>query len=255
MSAAEIIRDVRYLQNLVGDLLDLDSTLVLDQVIAQLQACTTTNRRPRRRQASTPLWEFKIGSERPLKFRPSMNESNRKLRPEIFCHLIGPGVSGLPFQRQELVIRIWSMDRTLSYRPELDASSISDWLNESSTEDRVILRLHFDKASEGQKGTVFHLQVGGKPIEEEREKCWLTGLPGLPRIPLQPMDLVLACELVIANFYHDSFQNLCQDPEWCAVVKRAEQRTIRTYYETCCSHLSSSWERSKHTLLKRLWNV
>jgi hypothetical protein len=254
LSASEISRDVRYLQNFVGVLLDPESGLVLDQVIAQLQACAIRNR-PLRRRASIPLWEFEIPSVRPLKFLPSSDEAKRRLRPEIFCHLVGPGVSGSPFQRPELVIRVWSMDRSLSYRPELDASSISDWLNGNRTDDRVIFRLHFDKANQGQRGTVFHLHVGGKPVEEEREKCWLTGLPGLPRIPAQPMDLILACELVIANFFHDRFQDLCQEPEWRAVVKRAEQRTIRTYYGICSSYLSSSWERSEHTLLKRLWNV
>jgi hypothetical protein len=44
LSASEISRDVRYLQNFVGVLLDPESGLVLDQVIAQLQAFADAHR-------------------------------------------------------------------------------------------------------------------------------------------------------------------------------------------------------------------
>jgi hypothetical protein len=191
-----------------------------------------------------------------LKFLPS-KEKGVPLLPEIFCDLAGPGQAEWPLETQNLVIRVWSLDRALSFRPELDAEAVSKWLDDSGLPNRVILRLHFDKAEPGQKGTLFHLQVGGKPVEEEREKCWLGGIPGVPRIPMHPMDLILACELVIANFFHEHFQRVCEDPEWREVVKRAELRTLRRYYEICWMHfrLGEDHLGREHTLLKRLWNV
>jgi len=85
--------------------------------------------------------------------------------------------------------------------------------------------------------------------------CWLSGTPGLPRIPFHPLDLILACELIIANFFHDSFLELSKDPTWRGVVKRAERRTIERYYECCHSYLTNPETSKEVTLLKSLWNT
>jgi len=229
-----------------GGILDNDASLVLDQVISQLEATSQNSK-----STSQPCtWAFAISPRRPLRFVKSEDEG--RVQPDIFCRLLGPGTLGWPHESQELVIRIWSVDQTLSYRPELDAKSIEDWLTLQREPHRVILRLHFDRANKGQNGTIFHLQVGGNPIEDQKEKSWSCGLPDLPRIPIPPMDLILACELIIANFFQDEFKKLCKDPEWCAVVRRAEQRTIKRYFDRCSVHLNDT--RTKHTLLKTLWN-
>ena len=250
MSAADIARDIRILGGRIGRILAPDSAQVLEHVSAQLEACQITSRRRPRKNEELPLWEFKISSQRSLKFRPSWDEP--KLQPDIFCRLIGPGEAGWPLQRQQFVLRVWSLNDRLSYRPEFNADSIGNWLRAQGKPDRVLFRFHFDRADLGAKGTVFHFQVGGKPVEEERELCWFEGLPSLPRIPTPPLDLVLACELVVANFFHDYFQELCRDHEWCALVRRAEQRTLRKYYEICNTCVCYP---SDYTLLKKLWNV
>lgn len=247
MSVTEIVRDLQFLETLTGKVLDHDASLVLEQVVAQLNS-------PRsRRNSGDFYWEFEIPERRPLRFLISEDEGP-KLQPDVFCKLIGPGDSGWPFQRQELVIRVWSLDKGLSFRPDLDSEAVKNWLGQRDKPNRVIYRLHFDKANLGQRGTIFHLQLGGKPVQEETEKCWLSGIPSLPRIPFHPIDLVLACELIIANFFHATFLQLSDDPAWRGVIKRAEKRTLKRYYDLCYSYMTNA-TTYECTLLKRMWNI
>lgn len=251
MSVAEIIRDIETLERHLQPILVGDSVQVLEQARAQLMAFEKTTRRRARKNREQLPWEIRITSERSLKFRQSWDE--KRLQPDLFCRLIGPGEEGWPFQRQEFVIRVWSLDDGLSYRCEFDGNSIREWLKTQSKPDRVLFRFHFDRAEKGAKGTLFHLQVGGKPVEEAREMCWFTGLPGLPRIPAPPMDLFMACELVAANFFNDHFERLCEEPEWLAIIRRAEQRTVAKYYQMCRDHMAVS-DLISRSLLKKLWN-
>lgn len=248
MSVSEIVQDLHFLERLTGKVLDYDASLVLEQVVAQLNSS-----RPRGRSRDV-YWEFEIPERRPLRFLTT-EEEGTKLQPDVFCRLIGPGELGWPFQRQEVVIRVWSLDNALSFRPDLDSGAVRSWLEQQDKPSRVMFRLHFDRANQGQRGTVFHFQVGGRPAVEEREKCWLSGIPSIPRIPFYPIDLVLACELVIANFFHETFLQLSDDPSWRGVVKRAEMRTVSRYYEFCHSYLTNASMNEQHTLLKSMWNI
>ena len=229
-------------------MLDSDASVVLELVIAQLKPQHAGGR------SRDLCWDFEIPPRRPLRFRTS-NEEGANLRPDVYCRLIGPGESGWPFQRQELVIRIWSLENRLNFRPDMDSQAVSRWLRQQDTPSRVIYRLHFDRANKNQRGTVFHLQLGGNPVQDETEKCWLSGMPDLPRIPFHPLDLILACELIIANFFHDTFLELSKDPTWRGVVKRAESRTLKRYYEICHSYLTNESANKQVTLLRSMWNV
>src|SRR5260370_1397775 len=94
-------------------------------------------------------------------------------------------------------VRVWALDKNLCYRADWDAERVREELNESL--GRVMLRFHFDLAEPPQSGPKYHIQIGGVP--HGGELWWLPPSLNLPRIAHPPIDLVLACEMIAANFF------------------------------------------------------
>jgi hypothetical protein len=222
------------------DLLENSGQRALQETVAQLEGA-----------ARDQSWEVKIPSQQSLLFAPSTEDY--RLQPDLFCALTGPSDDQWPWKEQSLVIRVWSTHSSISSRDEWDSREVSRAL-EARNWARVVVRIHLDRADPNDSAPLHHLQVGGKAPEEDRELCWIPPQVKIPRLPYHPMDIILACEIILANFFPSEFSRLRDDTEWQAIVIRSEQRTLGRYSKLCHDSCSHPEIFGKKTLLMSLWN-
>jgi hypothetical protein len=244
---SDIATDLRILARYIRGIIEPDSKDLLGEVADQVPS-VGKGRPVRKGRIAGLKWEISIQHNRSLRFIRA--ETDHRLQPDLFCTLASTDEGEWPLQGQNLVLRIWSLDKKLSYRKEWDSISVAQRIRQNMYR-RVIMRLHFDRANPGQEGPLFHLQYGGRPIDDQLECSWFPGEVDVPRLQWPPVDIVLACELVVANFFPSLFHELNNTPEWQALMSRAQCRVLSHYYETCHSTCSTGGQ----SVLKRLWNV
>lgn len=173
-----------------------------------------------------------------------------KLRPDLICNFRWQKEGALPTLRQELVLRVWSADEDLMYREEYDSDMIGELVTAqyNPLKERVMLRCHFDLANPNQDGPLYHLQIGGNPRAEEH--CWYPKEFDLPRLIHHPLDTVLLCQLVIANFFPEDYQEIRRDINWRWAVKTVERYLLSEYYAQCLAVINDK----KTNLIDHLWN-
>jgi hypothetical protein len=118
---------------------------------------------------------------------------------------------------------------------------------------RVLYRVRFDRALPGADEPAFHLQIGGLVHDETKELDWHPTGISLPRIPMPPMDLVLAVEIIVANFFPEFYSRKRQEGQWRGLIKRAEE-FVSHHYQVCHGHCTQR-NSIEETLLQRLWNA
>lgn len=180
-------------------------------------------------------WRFSIPFERPLVFKMS-GVNGLRLQVDIVCEI---GGCGDDISRQNIVLRVWSLDENVSYREQLDTIGLKEIL-ESCGWKRVMLRFHLDKRDPGARKTepLYHLQVGGNPRDDEN--CWLHKSIGVPRFHHPPMDIVLLCEFILVNFFHGESENLRKKPEWRSLVRKSQDIFQSEYFANCINHLKDN---------------
>lgn len=203
-------------------------------------------RETRRRGNNIPPWGFSIPSDRPLEF-VSTSYRNLNVIVDLFCTMKWSN-EGQPACQQDIVLRVWCNDHNVIFREQIDAEEIIDKLDDRK--GRVMLRYHFDLANPGQPGPTFHLQAGGNARDDEA--CWLHEAVSIPRLPFPPYDLVLACEMVIANFFLNRASTLLNDPNWMGVLKVSQNSLLTSYYENCIRTISRD-ESLLRTLSNNAW--
>jgi hypothetical protein len=139
-------------------------------------------------------WAYEISESNPIEFRWTHSPHiNKNIRPRIYASI---GVQqhsagGVCFDRLDLALEI---------------------IDEGSN---VLIKHHIDLANslagQFQAGPLFHIQFGGHtpkntkifevPIKEPRWLCI-------------PLDVVLLCEVVVANFYPEDWAELKRLPSW-----------------------------------------
>lgn len=194
-------------------------------------------------------WGYHIDPVRPLRFTASRANKGAELTVDLFCDIRWKA-NAAP-ETQDICLRIWSDDSNCTHRENWDAKTIADVLSDPNRtrNGRVMLRLHFDKANQNQEGPEYHLQFGGK--QQPDELHWFPKVIDLPRFVYQPMDIVLACEFVAANFYPEEYQNFKEDPTWHGVVRNSQASLLQSYYEQCLKTIKDE----KQSLLVSLWNT
>jgi len=65
-----------------------------------------------------------------------------------------------------------------------------------------------------------------------------------------PMDLILACQLVAANFFWEEYTEFRETPEWMGTLLFSQKHLLQDYYEGCFKTINE-----KRPLLDYLWNV
>jgi len=234
-------------------ILDDSASYVIDEAIAGLES-SKKRFDERTRQTHDPRlipqpWGYQIDPEQPLRFKPS--RAIRGLEPwvDLYCIVLWREEGALPV-KQEIHLRVWSNNTNYVHRPEWDSETVFNRLTDPVRpfDGRVILRCHFDLANPGQHGPKYHLQFGGEA--REYELCWLPGIADLPRLVCPPMDLILACQLIAANFYWEEYIEFRETPEWIGTLRRSQGHLLKNYYKNCLNVLEQD-----RVLLDYLWNI
>lgn len=235
MSPANIIFGLSAIKDHGKKVLESDSALVLEQQIAALKA-QAAGKKPTE-------WGYAF-NDPPLRFVPAEQKGYR-LTADILCD-IRWREEGHPPAHQELVLRIWSDDGRLVFREDFDAKTIQDQVEKNG--QRVMLRVHFDCANEGQDGPKHHIQYGGKAKDDEL--CWFPKLLDLPRLIHQPMDVILLIQLVVKNLYPSQYDEMFRDHVVKSAVRRSETCVLKEYYASCLKTIEGDGD----SLLDHLWN-
>lgn len=174
-------------------------------------------------------WAYEVTESNPIEFKRTYNSHiNRDIRPRIYASISvhQQPAGGVCFDRLDLALEI-----------------IDD-------ENNVLIKHHIDLANSSsgqfQDGPLFHLQFGGHtpknsktfevPIKEPRWLCI-------------PLDIVLLCEVVVANFYPEDWNELKQLPGWHNPIVASQKLCIVPFLEA----LKNKASASEFTLLDHLW--
>ena len=228
-----------------SSILDDDAERILDDAVAELDA---TKKKFEERQGKThdsrlapEPWGYRIYPDNPLCFKPR-TIGGLNLWVDLYCTVLWEKEEELPV-KQDIHLRVWSDEIDYIYRPDWDSKVVYNRL----TEGRVMLRCHFDLANPNQDGPKYHFQFGGNP--RGNELCWFPEVIKLPRLPYPPMDLILVCQLIAANFYWKDYIEFQETPEWKSALRRSQAYLLKGYYEGCLSALDQD------LLVKHLWNT
>lgn len=184
-------------------------------------------------------WQFFIPRERPLRFK----ENGDRFEVDLAGSIKGEGDD---VGEVNTLLRVWSLDRKLCYRPGIDSDEIRERFDKSGK--RVIVRYHFDRRAPNVKKPepIYHLQVGGTALGDENS--WFPKQLEVPRFHFPPMDIVLLCELVLVNFFHEQSENLRKKPEWVSLVRKSQLTFQLRYF----GEFSSWLKDHNNTLLGHL---
>ena len=192
-------------------------------------------------------WELVVYPENPIEFK--IAESDNRIKPDLFCDLRASNDDSFPLSYLRLVIRAWSIQRNISYRPGLDSEEILRRIERADTDNRVISRCHFDTCDSGQYAPYYHFQLHGDP--EDNEIYWYPNTIELPRFPSPPLDLILACEIIVATFFPTKHRLLVEQGEWTKLIKESECYLLSNYFRKVVEYLDNCDFHDK-TLLHRL---
>ena len=176
-----------------------------------------------------PKWAYEISESNPLEFTPIFNSHlNKYIRPRIYAGInvqkcFGGGVC---FTRLDLALDV------------LDEENV------------VLIKHHIDLANSNangfQDGPLFHLQFGGHTPHKERS---LEVPLKEPRWLCIPLDVVLLCEVVVANFYPKDWEKLKQQPSWHDSILASQIFCVVPFV----NELQQKMGMSTKTLLDHLW--
>lgn len=246
MSMEWIKRGLRELKISLRPILDGISSQVIDEAIAELgmskQRFDKQKNQTHHPGKRVEPWGYRIHRHRPLRFIRSQAKGAEGCWVDLSGWVVWEE-GNLPADYC-LHLRLWSDDPNFACRPEWDADEVVDRMSDG----RVMLRCHFDLASPGPHGPRFHLQFGGDASADE--VCWFPSRIRLPRLAYPPVDLILACQLVAANFYWEEYERFRGTSEWRSAILNSQTHLLARYYEECHNSLQHNL-----ILLDTLWNV
>ncbi len=95
----------------------------------------------------------------------------------------------------------------------------------------------------------YHFQYGGKEVLNKINGELDFGAALFvepPRIAHPPMDVVLAVDFILSNFYGKKWQRVLRNPQYCELVQKAQHRFWRPYVFALASH----WDNTTKTSWK-----
>lgn len=179
-------------------------------------------------------WRYSVEPSKPLKFCPFYNEQLKKhVFPIIYSKLQitdKPAGGNLLPPFTELV-------STLEIK-EVDTGAL-------------VHRWHIDLANKKkgettyQDGPLYHLQVGGHSPSGERVNDFKIKEP---RWLHPPMDIVLLCETIIANFYEDKWNAIKNQQGWKECIHFSQLLCYEIYFDKINDSLTR-----KEPILNSTW--
>jgi hypothetical protein len=147
-------------------------------------------------------WGYTIYSTAPVEFVPLKDKKLGQIAPRVYLTVaVSPQSQPdrLPFSQLVTVVEIWDL-----------------------LTDQLQSRWHLDLANRKADGTyqagpLFHLQGGGhKPRGDRAEDLKVS----LPRWEMPPKELILICEMIIANFYPAKWEKISTQKKRYSVFSR-----------------------------------
>jgi hypothetical protein len=208
------------------------------------------------KDAESTAWNIYISREKPLRFVKSENTRGAQLIPELSCDIIGGNDTTRSISSSNIEIKLKSDEYNLIFRKDWDSSTIEKKL--AKLKERVMVRCHFDYGEKSEDGEpIYHLNFGG--ISHNDELCWIPDAIRNPRIPFIPIDLVLAIELIVANFYPKKYPILCNDRDWRSLVYTSEKVFLSPVLEKCSNRCKTPITRrittKDDTIFSSMWLI
>ena len=249
MSRDQIKRGLRGVRKHLRKILDDGSLGVIDDALAFVDSSfaqySAAHGRTHHRGLVVPPWGFEIPKSRPIKFKSSDVLSGHRPVVDIHCVIYWRQEDDPPI-KQNVAVRVWTKEFDRAYREEWDSPYVLERLEASGSSSRVMLRMHFDKAEPNQRAPEYHLQLGGNADPDEL--CWHPEELNIPRLAFHPVDFVLACQIVAANFFPNHYEEIRKSPEWKSIVRASQDQFLGTYYSNCVESLAE-----ERLLLDDLW--
>lgn len=179
-------------------------------------------------------WQVEVGRDNAIVFSETLDETGEIVVPRISCK----GISVQQIQHD---------------RPPFSALDISLEIEDNLR--NPLSRWHVDWANsttgEFQSGPLTHLQYGGhRPGYRDSDHPLK-----VPRWSHPPMDLLLLCEVVTANFYEEKWHDLREDQNWCSAIAAGQRLCYSAYLRKMLAGLSTSSKTMLHSMWASHWGV
>lgn len=175
-------------------------------------------------------WRFEVDRGAPVRFRVGVTSDGKKIRPTIDLANI-------------------RVNQTIQNRPPFDCFDLAIILEDES--ERRLSRWHIDLANapggNAQSGPLFHLQFGGRNNGYDRSEDHPVKEP---RWCHPPMEIALASEMIVANFFESAWEGLREDRAWCKNINLFQKLCYENYLQRLQQSLDSP---SGSTILRDVW--
>lgn len=206
------------------------ATKLLDAYIVTSEGYAVLFEEARRLQRAprATSWQVEFDRERAIVFTDTLDEMGEVIVPRISCK--GISVKQVqhdcpPFAALDVALEIQNSKETFLSRWHVDWANTTDGITQS--------------------GPLVHLQYGGhRPGHRDTDHPLK-----VPRWCHPPMDILLLCELVAANFYEREWENLREDQNWCRAITIGQKLCYSAYLRKMMDGLSIS----SKTLLHSMW--
>lgn len=244
----DVLRSLRTVRDRFGRIHEGRNYVVLQEAEHMLRHSKDqfdeSTRQGRIERAIRP-WGFSIHPDDPLRFQ-RRTVGGLELRVDLFLRTYWNSEPAERPHQLDAAMRVWCMSQGTYFRPEWDAQRLQSAIDPNA--GRVMLRIHFDLANDGQEGPKYHVQIGGN--SRESEMSWFPEALSVPRLHHPPMDLVLAIELIAATFYKDDYKYIRREPTWTSALRTSQDHLLAEYFQCAMGAVTE-----KESVLEALWNV
>ncbi len=226
-TAREMSSHLASLSNLLCQkkLIDSESKSYLDRANAKLL-----------KLGASRSWRYTIEESAPIKFVPAPDKKLGKIIPQVYLDVaVAPHNDLPPFTRLDTKIEIFDIAGHLQSRWHIDLAN--------QKHDGTY-----------QEGPLFHLQSGGhKPQSNRKEELKISR----PRWAMPPMELILTCEMILANFYSEKWKTIRTEKRWLKLIHSAQMMCYSAYYQQIHNCLFKPQKlipkQQSESLLTSLW--
>lgn len=178
----------------------------------------------------SPGWRLEVDRGMPVRFKVGIASDGKKVRPKIDYASI-------------------NVNQALVDRPPFDCFDLAIVLEDET--ENLLSRWHIDLANASggavQAGPLFHLQFGGRSNGSNRSQDHPVKEP---RWCHPPMELALASEMIVANFFEKAWQELREDRSWCTSINLFQKLCYESYLQRLQRCLDAP---SGSTILRDVW--
>lgn len=248
MHPERVQQTLRYVQQVYRNILTPESKGVLDDAIEFVASSYERARRATNPDEKT--WGYILSRERPLRFVASQTK-RVPLHVDVSCEVLWKEKDvkdqndDIPW-KQAIVVRAWCHHTDTIWNEMRDATHVREQLNDPDRtyKGRVVGRFHIDRhihvtgTTSAEYHPEYHLQIGGSAQDYE---LWM--LPHnieVPRFPHQPMEIFLTCQMIAANFFWKTYQEIARKNEWLQELQLYQNCVLKHYYETCLDLIESN---------------